>query len=103
MINRAHLRLAPLALLLVLCLTCTGAYATWRYSELPLGTASDKTSLEMSIFHWEGSEILPDDEEEGLAHATLIDKIINGAGIGLNSAGSYLNEQIRNRQHLFYK
>ena len=94
---KAPTRLLLPLLCLVLLLSTTGAYAAWIYCETPLYPTSDNVQFGVDIFHWEGSEVLPDDEEEGLAHATLIDRLINGEGIGLNSPDSYLNEQIRNR------
>ena len=90
-------RILPLCLSLVLLLSVSGVYASWKYAEMSLGSANGNFSLEMDVFHWQGSEILPDEEETGNAHVSLIDRIINGEGIGLNSSGSYLNEQIRTR------
>ena len=40
---------------------------------------------------------MPEDSEEGLNHRALIEKIINGQSIGLNSSDSYLNKQIESR------
>ena len=82
----------------LLCLLCiSGVFAAWQYCEMPLGSAADNLILNVGIFKWQGSDALPDDEEAGLAHANLINKLINGEGIGLNSPDSYLNEQIKNR------
>lgn len=86
-----------LCLLIVFIMTISASFAAWRYCEMPLSSANGTFIFEMSVFHWSGSEILPDEEEEGNAHVTLIDNIINGEGIGLNYSDSYLNEQIRNR------
>ncbi len=85
-------------LLILLCLLFTlsvsGVFSTWIYAEMPLHGSGGQIALEMDIFHWQGSEILPDEEEEGHAHAVLIDNLVNGENIGLNSPDSYLNEQI---------
>ncbi len=94
-------RILSILLSILILLSLSGAYATWHYCEMSLGTATGQTPLKMSIFHWEGSDVLPDDEDTGHAHANLIDKLINGEGIGLNSSKSYLNEQIRNRDRYY--
>ena len=87
-------RLLAVCLCLVMLISTGGAYATWVYAESPAIGVGGKIGLEMKIFQWPGSEVLPDDEETGHAHATLIDNIINGEDIGLNYPNSYLNEQI---------
>lgn len=98
----AHLsRVLPLCLCLILLLSMSGVWAAWIYCETPLGEVSGGVALEMDVFHWEGSEVLPDEEETGNAHANLIDNLINGEGIGLNSPDSYLNEQIAYREDRF--
>ena len=74
--------------------------AKWFYG-------ASKPTLPFSIsFHleekvWDGSEILPDDEEAGLDHKWLIENLVegeaNGKEIGLNNPDSALNEYINNR------
>ena len=94
-------KILPLCLCLILLFSVSGVYATWRYAESSLGSSSDMSPLEMDIFHWQGSDVLPDEEETGNAHANLIDNLINGERIGLNSPDSYLNEQIAYREDRF--
>ena len=96
MTSRRLFRALPLLLCLVL-LSVSGVYAAWHYCEMPLPNAKDNVIFKMSVFKWAGSEVLPDDEQTGHAHAVLIDKIVNGEGIGLNTPDSYLNEQIKER------
>lgn len=93
------IRCASFILCLLLLLSFSGAYATWNYAESPLLTVTIDVPLEMGIYKWSGSEELPDDEEEGLAHAQLIHALINGEEIGLNSPDSYLNDQIGVREN----
>ena len=88
------IRVISFGLCLLFFLTISGAYATWHYAEIPLSPVGDDFKLEMGLYQWDGSEELPDDEETGQAHAQLIDRLINGEGIGLNSSDSYLNDQI---------
>lgn len=90
--------------LLLLTMTVPGVYALWQFAEDPAQSASETISLKLKEFDWEGSEILPDDEETGHAHAALIDNLINGEGIGLNTPDSYLNDQIDRRSGFpFYR
>lgn len=95
-------RTLPLLVMMFL-LSITGVYAAWLYCEVPLESVSANVNFKMSIFQWQGSEILPDDEQTGQAHAVLIDKLINGDGVGLNSADSYLNQQISIRANFWRK
>ncbi len=86
--------------LVLLCLlfliSIPGAFSTWIFAEMPLNGHGDGILLGMDIFHWQGSEVLPDEEEEGEghAHAVLINNLINHETNGLNNPDSYLNEQI---------
>ena len=84
-------------LCVILSLSTMGVYAMWIYVEIPIGEKVGYMTFGMDMFHWEGSEVLPDDENTGHAHATLIDRIINGENIGLNTPTSYLNDQIAYR------
>ena len=97
MIRFSFRRSLLIGLCLLLLLSVSGVYAAWQYCEMPLGSAQSNLDFYVDIFKWQGSDVLPDDPDAGLAHASLIGKLINGEGIGLNSPDSYLNEQIRNR------
>ncbi len=84
-------------LCLLLILSVSGVFSTWIFAEMPLSGNGNGIVLGMNVFHWQGSEVLPDEEEEGHAHALLINNLVNGENIGLNAPDSYLNEQIAER------
>lgn len=77
-----------------------GIFGAWVYS----ASVSPPIALpiELGLFAWEGSEILPDQEEEGLDHVWLINNLVNGKNnkgkeIGLNNPDSDLNDYINDR------
>lgn len=75
-----------------------GVFATWKYANSgPLPVSFD-VDIRVSEFNWAGSGALPDDDASGKNHLDLIDQIINHPNHGLNTAKSYLNEQIEDRQ-----
>lgn len=81
---------------MALLLSIGGVYATWNYAQ---GTPNPiNNTLKIKFFPWNGSEVLPEDDEIGENHRTLIDTIINGKDIGLNTSNSYLNKQIKKRK-----
>ncbi len=80
----------------ILLLSVGGVYATWNYAQGSVKSAEE--SLKLNVFPWTGSEVLPEEDEVGENHRTLIDMIINGKGVGLNTSNSYLNKQIDKRQ-----
>ena len=90
-------------LLLLICLVSVlsvgGVYATWKYTNLGPTPVSHELSIRMGEFDWAGSGDLPTDDAIGEDHISLIDMIINHPEHGLNTAGSYLNEQIEARQN----
>ena len=88
-------------IVIFLLVTVSGTFATWKYATIPISSEKGYITLKMDVFSWEGSEVLPDDEEEGLVHAVLIENIINGEGIGLNSPDSYLNDQLGTRKNIW--
>lgn len=79
----------------ILC-SVSGVYASWNYAQGM--TESVLAVFKFSVFPWTGSDILPEDNQVGENHRTLIDTIINGPGIGLNTSKSYLNKQIDKRK-----
>lgn len=92
-----------LIVFVALLVTITGVSATWLYAVR--SPDSITTTVEVQLFPWEGSEILPDDVV-GENHKVLIDNIINGTmidsngnsvGIGLNNPDSQLSQQIDDR------
>ena len=88
--------------LLLLCLTCVlsvgGVYATWQYASGGPNPASLEIPLRLGEFNWVGSGDLPTDDAIGEDHLSLIQQIINHPEHGLNTSGSYLNDQIEDRQ-----
>ena len=103
MIFTASKKLTWILIAVVLVSSVVGVSATWTYA------TGDATyvlgeSVKIESFPWEGSEILPDDEN-GNNHRLLIDNILNGTmeennqtiGIGLNSPTAEINQQIENR------
>jgi hypothetical protein len=81
---------------MVLLLSLGGVCATWNYAQGAPNPINE--TLKINVFPWSGSEVLPEDDEIGENHRTLIDTIINGPGIGLNTSNSYLNQQIKKRR-----
>lgn len=86
-------------LLSFLFASTTGVYATWQYAGLT--PVPVDTEISVTIAAWTGSEILPEDDAIGENHRLLVENIVNGDNIGLNTSGSYLNEQIAKRQDDF--
>lgn len=89
-----------LALLLCLAvfLSIGGIYATWNYTSSGPDPVSKEFSIRLNEFNWAGSGDLPTDDAIGENHLALIDQIINHPQHGLNQSGSYLNDQIKDRQ-----
>ena len=54
-------------------------------------------SFHLEEKYWTGSDILPDDEEEGQDHKWLIENLVYGENIGLNYKNSDLNDYINDR------
>lgn len=90
------------ALLLVMALTVLlsvgGVYATWKYATHGPDPVQQEISVRLGEFNWAGSGDLPTDDAIGENHISLIDQLINHPEHGLNTAKSYLNEQIEDRQ-----
>ena len=91
-------RILPMLLCVAMLLSVGGVYATWKYANTGPNPAYLELPLRLSEFDWVGSGDLPTDDEIGENHLTLIDQIINHEQHGLNKSGSYLNEQIEDRQ-----
>lgn len=87
-----------LLLCLALVLSVGGVYAAWYYPSTGPTPASQEISIRLSEFNWAGSGDLPTDDAIGENHLALIDQIINHPQHGLNTSGSYLNDQIKGRQ-----
>ena len=96
--HRRAIRLGSFTILLsfLFLISISGAYATWRYAGLP--PVPVDTELSVILSQWTGSEILPDDDAIGENHRLLVENIVNGDSIGLNTSNSYLNKQIAKRQ-----
>lgn len=92
-------------LALVFILSIGGVCATWSYAQGVCNPVVE--NIKIDAFPWQGSEILPEDDQIGQNHRTLIEKILNGAvtdengnveqGLGLNYENSYLNTEIKDR------
>lgn len=86
-------KMMTFAVALAMLLSISSVTATWLYSDSKVNTLFEE--LPLSVFPWTGSEALPD--EDGVDHGWLINNLINGENIGLNTSGSYLNQQIKDR------
>ena len=87
---------------LVSMITVGGVSALWSYTDDYVDGTSSSLSVLVGDFVWEGSEILPDEEEEGIDHVWLIQNLVDGTTdsnkeIGLNNPDSALNDYINNR------
>ncbi len=93
-----------LLLCLVLCLSVSGAFAAWTFSESSCDEV--ETLSRFKFMAWSGAEVLPDEDDTGDNHRKLIEAILNGkitnsngtvTQLGLNSPGSYINNEISDR------
>lgn len=91
-------RYAILLICLILLVSTGGVYATWQYSSMGPNPASLEIPLKLGEFNWTGSGDLPTDDAIGEDHLALIQQIISHPEHGLNTSGSYLNDQIKDRQ-----
>lgn len=99
------------SLVLLLTATISGVSAKWYYGPSALPDPVGK-SFAISSFIWVGSEELPEDEESGTAHKTLINNILNGTtttgdgttiNIGLNGENSYLAGVVQERKDIWWR
>ena len=98
-----HIKFATLIIAVTLLFAITSVSAAWVYAtKLP---DPIHTSIEIQVFPWEGSEILPD-TVVGENHKALIDNILNGTmtnsngdtvEIGINNPDSEISNQIEDR------
>lgn len=92
-----------LALLFVVFLP--GVYALWYFTAEDAEDVQGAVPLYLDVFPWDGSDVLPDDDQDGVNHGVLIEAILNGTydgqGIGLNQPNSYLNNEIHDRSNSF--
>jgi hypothetical protein len=79
----------------ILLTTTAGVAATWHYSFGHADNVETSINLGLMAFDWAGSEVLPDDVQ-GENHQTLINNLIN-SDAGMNTEGSYIDEQIDSR------
>ncbi len=94
--------------LIIAILTCGGAFATWKFTDLPASSVSTEWDVLLGTIDWTGSDILPDDGSVGEKHSTLIQMMLNGTvtdnngkvtNIGLNSDNSYISNEIKDRSN----
>ena len=91
-------RYAIILTCLVLIMSTGGVFATWQYSSIGPNPSYVDIPLRLGEFNWTGSGDLPTDDAIGEDHLELIQQIINHPEHGLNTSGSYLNDQIKDRQ-----
>lgn len=75
-----------------------GVFATWQYSSMGPNSMHLDIPIKLGEFNWAGSGDLPTDDAIGEDHLALIQQIVNHSEHGLNTSGSYLNDQIDARQ-----
>ncbi|MBO5240898.1 MAG: hypothetical protein J6B56_05735 [Clostridia bacterium] len=80
--------------------TIASVSAAFNYAAYGAETSEKELTFQVALFDWEGSEVLPDNVQ-GEDHQTLIDLILNSEA-GLNTSGSYLNQQIDDRKSSFW-
>ena len=99
---------------IVLCLLfCSlglpNVFAEWIYNEALAGNVA--LDLTFIMMPWEGADDLPNQSETGNNHKLLIENVLNGTylsggveqGIGLNTKGSFLVQQIQQRQSITWR
>lgn len=89
-----------LSIMTAILLAVGGVSAVWIYA---VGTINDlriAPVIEMGIFNWAGSEILPDDVL-GENHQVLINGLIDG-DYGMNVENSEINQQIESRKNTWF-
>lgn len=95
------LRRSLLLVSLAVLLTVGGTLATWAFAGSGVIGASASLAPVLGVFHWDGSEVLPDDVV-GEDHVWLITNLVagenaSGEEIGLNNPDSPLNDYINDR------
>ena len=93
--NAMFARIMALLCAVVLLCSIGGVWASFHYDQDVVYPVSQ--TIELSVFPWTGSDILPEDSESGENHLALIDAIINDPTLGLNTANSTLNQEITDR------
>lgn len=89
--------LSAIFILIVVC-SVTGVYAVWNYENEPQWASTEGTVV--PTLTMQRPTELPDDEEDdekGTNHWVLVDTLVNGEGIGLNTPGSTLNQNMEKR------
>ncbi len=87
---------------LVSLLSVGSVSAMWTYTDDFVDGTGTQLDVGIGEFAWEGSDILPDEEELGLDHIWLVGNLVDGVTssgkeIGLNNPDSDLNEFINKR------
>ena len=97
--NRRVLKI-PLAIIMTSLLAVGGVSAAWTYAVSSINDLQITPVIEMGIFNWQGSEILPDDVL-GENHQVLINGLIDGEN-GMNVENSAINQQIEERKNTWF-
>ena len=79
--------LLTLLMLCVVCVSVSGVYATWKYTQNKIEDKQNQISLGVDEFVFTPEEVLPDEEFDQLGenHVELINNILNEVRYGLNS------------------
>ena len=94
---------ATLALcVLAVMLSVGGVSASFNYTHHKPDSIYGSLGVQMNDFIWQGSDILPDEEETGTDHLFLVQNMVDGSmsgrpEIGLNDPDSELNQYINKR------
>lgn len=84
----------------LVALTTASVSATWYFSVYSPMEASGTIGITLYEFKWDGAEVLPDGDESedtGTNHNWLIQNLVYGEEIGLNTKDSVLNDYIAER------
>ena len=95
---KTSLKIMALICAAVMIFSIAGVYAIWDYKDEPL-YASTSDFLNLTLAVPRPTELPDDDEddEKGTNHWFLVDTLVNGEGIGLNTPNSTLNQNIAQR------
>lgn len=109
--SKMRILLSGLILLsLIVCFfSSLGVKAEWLYNEALAGNID--LDIDFIVMPWVGADELPNQSDKGNNHKTLIQNILNGTylsggveqGIGLNTDGSYIADQIKQRQSITWR
>lgn len=101
--KRIAIKWVMLTFCFIMFVTSSKAYSTWQYAQEKLKDITQMANTTLKVFEYEPEEVLPDDEI-GKNHVALVEDLIgDNNGNGLNNPNSYLNQQIKKRQNIWYR